>query len=325
MNKSETSLDEFGTEIFQTRDRGERNQVSPRPMSDPPDDEEIRTIRPTQWILSGPDTWQAVPPTYERLIPGLYIANVTDRGIMFHRKSVQVDDLISFPGSFYASILDEIHNFWEMWAKFKKYGFLHRRGYLFYGPAGSGKSSVVQQIVAGIIHRQGLVFMCQHPKILEQGLAEFRRVEPERPIVCLFEDIDAIVRDTGEEGLLSLLDGETQIDRVLNIATTNYPEQLDKRIVARPRRFDRIIKVGMPTPEIRHSYFSKKLKIEENELEVWVKATEEFSFAACAELVISVKCLGNDFDETVKKLRDMLLTKVSSRDFDSGSIGFAQR
>jgi ethanolamine transporter len=30
-------------------------------------------------------------------------------------------------------------------------------------------------------------------------------------------------------------------DKVINIATTNYPERLDRRIVSRPRRFDRII------------------------------------------------------------------------------------
>jgi len=30
---------------------------------------------------------------------------------------------------------------------------------------------------------------------------------------------------------------------VLNLATTNYPEQLDRRFVARPRRFDRVVRI----------------------------------------------------------------------------------
>ncbi len=42
-------------------------------------------------------------------------------------------------------------------------------------------------------------------------------------MVCIFEDIDAIVQEHGEDELLALLDGEARIDYVLNVATTNYP------------------------------------------------------------------------------------------------------
>ena len=63
-----------------------------------------------------------------------------------------------------------------------------------------------------------------------------RSIEPDTQIVCLFEDIDAYIGTYGEEEILSLLDGETQINKVLNVATTNYPRKLDQRITtASPR------------------------------------------------------------------------------------------
>ena len=62
----------------------------------------------------------------------------------------------------------------------------------------------------------------------------------------------------------------------------------------------------MPSPEVRKMYFEKKLKVSEAEIEKWVAASEGFSFAACAELVISVCCFENTFENAVKILDDMM-------------------
>lgn len=69
-------------------------------------------------------------------------------------------------------------------------------------------------------------------------------------------------------------------------------------------------------------YLEKKLKISDcKDLELWVEKTEGFSFAALAELVISVKCLGNDFEASLKGLRELFTKKVSSDEF-RGKAGF---
>ena len=34
---------------------------------------------------------------------------------------------------------------------------------------------------------------CEHPGFLTRAMEVFRKIEPERPVVCLFEDIDAII------------------------------------------------------------------------------------------------------------------------------------
>ena len=152
-------------------------------------------------------------------------------------------------------------------------------------------------------------------------MAVYRRVEQNRQIVCIFEDIEAIIKEYGEAKILSYLDGEHKINKVLNIATTNYPELLDKRIVGRPRRFDRVVKIDNPSEEDRKNYFETKM--DKKSSVTWAKKTEGLSFAALAELIISVKCLDKDFTETIELLRNMQDRTPSSTDSTS-EMGFGE-
>ena len=294
-------------------------------------DEEMGKITPTQWTLVQPDTYVCIPNSVKRLPPGMYnVVPQRNGGIMYEKQRINTDELLDFPDSQINNILRDIDHFWtkEVEANFKYYDYLHRRGYMFYGPQGSGKTCLVQQLIKRIIDAQGIVFYCTKPVLLQLGLAMFRTVEPTRPIICIFEDIDAIIKENGDDILLGLLDGENQVDRVLNIATTNYPELLDKRLVNRPRRFDRVIRIDWPSAAVRRMYFQKKLKIDTNELDVWVEKTDKLSFAACAELVISVKCLGKDFNETVDLLKKQNKAKPRSSDYETDEetpIGFGKR
>lgn len=280
-------------------------------------EDELKDNSKEMWSCLSHGKYMAVSKTIKPLPPGLYTLMLKQWGLQFECKNINVDDLLQFPESKSDRILKEIEHFWNRGEFFKKYGFLHRRGYMFYGPAGSGKTALVQLIISNILKNGGIVFNCGNPDLLDYGLQIFREIEPNRQIVCLFEDIDAIIERYGDSDLLSILDGENQVDKVLNIATTNYPELLDPRIVSRPRRFDRLIHIGMPSDKVRRDYFHRKLQIEKKELDKWVESTDSFSFAACAELVISVKCLGKKFDESVKILKNLMTHKASSKDYSN--------
>jgi len=327
---SEMNLDAFGKSPAAPPKSNRKNRaeaVPSSPTSNSEKDDILNSISLTQWAVCGPNTYKPVSITFPKLESGVYNIAVSQyHGIIYQKKNICVDDLLRFPDSVSDKILGEITTFWGKGKKFLEHGFLHRRGYLLHGPAGSGKTCLVQQIIADIVNSDGLVFQCtNHPAVFNDGLSQFRKVEPNRPIVCLFEDIDAIVEEHGEDEILTLLDGENQIDKVLNIATTNYPEKLDKRLVARPRRFDRVLEIGMPTPEVRKMYFQKKLKVSDVEIDRWVSASDKFSFAACAELVISVCCFEKRFEDAVDNLKEMMTANLSSRryDVDSNNIGFA--
>lgn len=287
-----------------------------------PEKLEEAAARPVQWLLVGSGTYKPMTQTRLSFPPGAYSVTIdlNDKQPIFTRKDLAVDDLMKFNGSISDQILEEIKNFWAKEASFKKAGFLHRRGYLLYGPQGTGKSSTVQQIMADVVARGGVVLICGNTHFFTTGLAAFRQVEPSRPVVCVFEDIDAIIKRYGEDELLAILDGANQIDRVLNIATTNYPEILDKRIVSRPRRFDRVIKIAVPDDTIRTVFLKSKLPKGQN-FKKWFTATKGLSFAGLSEALISVLCLGNDLEDTVKILNDIEHGHPSSDDFGKG-IGF---
>src|SRR5437588_8009827 len=215
---------------------------------------------PIQWKVAMPGLFEACGMTYRRLPAGAYVCSVNQYGEpQLLAKDLQVDDLIDFANSLPSQILQEIENFWSLGDKFQRHGYLHRRGYLLYGPQGSGKSSVVHQVVHRIIKAEHVAVFCEHPGVLTRTMELFRKIEPARPLGWLLEGIDASTERHGDSELLQWLDGSHQINKVINIATTNYPERLDRRIVSRPRRFDRIIKIEAPAAQIREEYLTKKL------------------------------------------------------------------
>jgi AAA+ superfamily predicted ATPase len=317
-------LNDFGTALSTDERRGHNGTpYSGQPLLTAVENATL----PIQWKVALAGVYEACGTTHRQLPAGAYGCNLNQYGEpQLLAKDLQVDDLIDFAQSLPAQILSEIENFWSLGETFKRYGYLHRRGYLLYGPQGSGKSSVVHQVVHRIIKAGHVAVFCEHPGFLTRNMELFRKIEPDRPVVCVFEDIDAIIEMHGDSEVLQWLDGSHQINKVINIATTNYPERLDRRIVSRPRRFDRIIKIEAPTAEIREAYLAKKLPelCEKAELSRWVELTDGLSFAALAELVISVACLGNSLEETIRVLRGLDDQHPNSREFDkAGAMGFA--
>jgi hypothetical protein len=261
----------------------------------------------SQWAVLDGGMYQASGATVARLPAGAYTCTQDPYGnALFLAKPLHVDDLIDFAGSLPSQVLHEIEHFWQIGERFHRRGFLHRRGYLFHGKQGCGKSSLIHQVIAKVAAAGHLAFFCEDPNLLVRALEQLRVVEPQRPMVCIFEDIDAIIAQFGDSALLQWLDGNHQVDRAINLATTNHPEVLDPRIVSRPRRFDRVLQIGEPDERVRELYFARKLpELEPEELSRWVQASTGLSFAALAELVISVDCLGHDLDETAELLRNL--------------------
>jgi len=272
-----------------------------------------------QYTIHGTGTYQICGRTVPALPAGGYTCYVDHCGNpVYQLRDLQVDELIDFPDSLPNQVLREIARFWGMGDRFARHGFLHRRGYLFYGKQGSGKSSLIHQIVARILVQNHVAFFCQYPPHFITCLTRFRQVEPDRPIVCVFEDIDAIIEEHGDADLLQWLDGNHQVNRAVNLASTNYPEKLDRRIVSRPRRFDRILKIEPLGARLREAYFARKLPEQSaQERRRWVQLTDGLPFASLAELVISVCCLENDLEETAALLRGLDKNTPSGSEFGS--------
>ena len=297
-----------------------RDFDTPNPVQDPYDyDDEPGTLKENArlWAKVG-DAYFPADQTVDKLIAGQYSIEYShNRGIYFAPKPINLDDLLILPDSASEEIINNIKQFWNKEETFRKLGFLWKRGILLFGPAGSGKTSTIQLIIKDIIQRGGIAVYVKEPKLTASGLEMLRKIEPTRPIIVVIEDIDALQQMHGEAELLAMLDGDLQIDNVVFIATTNYPEKLDKRIVNRPSRFDIVRKVGMPSDEARAIYLADRnprLLENEKEFEKWIAETDGFSIAHLKELIVSVEALSADFHDTVERLRVMIDKQPSSDD-----------
>lgn len=145
------------------------------------------------------------------------------------------------------SIIDDVKEFLESGSWYNDRGIPYRRGYLLYGPPGSGKTSFIQAL-AGEFDYNIAIMNIGEPNLTDDRLAYLMNNIPERTILLL-EDIDAAFnrREQSKEqgyssgvtfsGLLNALDGVASAEEVITFMTTNHPEKLDPALL-RPGRID---------------------------------------------------------------------------------------
>ena len=183
----------------------------------------------------------------------------------------------------------------------------------------SGKTCTVNLIMKDVVvDRNGIVIKFTNPGLFIEGMRILREIQPTTPVVVLMEDIDSIIEHYEESPVLNILDGVESVQRVVFLATTNYPECLGPRIINRPSRFDKRFHIGYPNPESRMLYFKhlcggKDLKID---LARWVKDTDKFSIAHLKELFVAVIIIGDDYDEALENLKLMKEDISSDKDSD---------
>ena len=137
-------------------------------------------------------------------------------------------------------------------------GIPYRRGYLLYGPPGSGKSSFIRALAGELDYNIAML------NLSERGLTDDRlnhllTIIPRRTLVLL-EDADAAFGNrrtqTDEDGyrganvtfsgLLNALDGVASAEERIVFLTTNYLDRLDSALI-RPGRVDMAVRLGEAT------------------------------------------------------------------------------
>ena len=285
------------------------------------------------WTTSDGKTFIPASQTIKELTPGVYeIKKNHVVGLYFEKIPVKIENLVRFPETNSDRVLDEISKFWGRENMFLEYELSYQRGVLLYGPPGSGKSSTLQLVMHDVVARNGIVVKFNEPNIFLEGIRVLRQIQPATPVVAIMEDIDSILEIYNESEVLNILDGVNAVNKIVFLATTNYPEKLGARIVNRPSRFDKRYRIGFPTDLSRRMYFehiiskgdkdrlAQKLKDLNIDLDQWVKDTDEMSIAHLKELFVAVVILGDSYPEALEALRSMK-EHLDDKDHDS-EMGF---
>lgn len=321
-------FDKVGTNVRYGRGGNNALETVPKPSPSLDGGGNPNTLAMTgqkRWAANHETFWGATQ-TYDELPAGLYRTGWADGiGPILKRQKVETDNLLELPDNASASIIAEFETFWQIADKFRERGFLHKRGFMLWGPPGSGKTSTVTILIKKLVEQHnGIVVFLDRTHEASACLQMVRSIEPSRPVVAIMEDIDALIERHGENEYLALLDGEAQVDNIVFIATTNYPERLDRRFVDRPSRFDTVRYVGMPSAAARRTYLkAKEPSLTDDELSEWVSRTEGFSVAHLKEMIIAIRCFGQPIDEVTSRLAEMHGRKPTSEDSpDRVSAGF---
>ena len=281
-----------------------------------------------QWSTTDSVNFYPAGQTAPKLEPGFWEPKFNpNRGYYFTKLGWKTDQLLRFPETNSEKVINEIQNFWDKEDLFRAHNLSYKRGIILYGPPGSGKSSTIKLVLQNVIDHNGIATKFGNPFVFLECMRVFRRIQPKTPVVALMEDIDAIIEEHGETEVLNILDGVESLDKIVYLATTNYPEQLGARIINRPSRFDRRFKMPHPGPESRRLYLNHLLKqetVKDNniDLDEWVKATEGMSVAHLKELFVAVCILGDPYEEVIGVLKTMAEDKISSDDDKISNMGF---
>lgn len=205
------------------------------------------------------------------------------------------DDLV-LSGSLKETIRDDFKRFLGAQERYESLGIAWRRGALFIGPPGNGKTHCVRALVKELHIPSLYVQSLSHRHFTSEELLQtvFRRARQLRPCILIFEDLDALVNEDNRSFFLNQLDGFEKNVGLLVLATTNHPERIDPAILDRPSRFDRKYHFDLPTGIERHTYlrhWQQRLAGEthwtDQEMDDLAEQTEGFSFAYLKELVVS--------------------------------------
>ncbi len=170
-----------------------------------------------------------------------------------HKASRSLDSIILPPGML-DSIVEDFREFaaddTEAW--YISHGLPHRRSYLFYGPAGVGKTSTIRAL-AGALKLSACFLSLGDYNIGNRELQDALRNIP-KPSMLVIEDIDALFNENRKaenpsmltfSGLLNSLDGLVSADGILTVMTTNHIEKLDPALI-RAGRVDRKFEFKRP-------------------------------------------------------------------------------
>ncbi|PVI02372.1 ATP-dependent Zn protease [Periconia macrospinosa] len=222
-------------------------------------------------------------------------------------RKAQWEDVILEEGMKKAIIAD-VENFFDGQSTYQNLKVPWKRGIIYYGPPGNGKTISIKAMMHALYQRgQDGSDKLSVPTLYVRTLSSFggpeyslrnifAKARQEAPCYLVFEDLDSIVSDNVRSYFLNEVDGLRSNDGILMVGSTNHLDRLDPGISKRPSRFDR--KYYFPDPDYDQrvqyaQYWQQKLKDSDN-IEfpdalcpAVARITDKFSFAYMQEAFVA--------------------------------------
>ncbi|KAL9095847.1 MAG: hypothetical protein Q9165_001844 [Trypethelium subeluteriae] len=216
-------------------------------------------------------------------------------------QKAQWEDVILEEGKKRA-IIGDVDKFFDSRATYERLRVPWKRGVIFHGPPGNGKTISIKATMHSLFKREDPV-----PTLYVRTLANFSgpqyalsqiftKARQAAPCYLVFEDLDSIVSDNVRSYFLNEVDGLNSNDGIYMIGSTNHLDQLDPGIAKRPSRFDR--KIYFPEPNmdqrIQYCHYWQGKLADNPEIEfpdklctAIAKITDKFSFAYMQEAFVA--------------------------------------
>jgi AAA+ superfamily predicted ATPase len=210
-------------------------------------------------------------------------------------KNATFDNLV-LPGTLKEEILSDLQRFFSTRTVYQHYHLPWKRGILFIGTPGNGKTHTVKALTNALnrpcLYVKSFKSRCfNDDKNISMVFAKARKVAP---CLLILEDLDSLLTDENRSFFLNELDGFATNDGVVILATTNHPEKLDPALLDRPSRFDRKYHFNLPALAERVQYIKlwnaslqDEMRLSEQTIIALAETTQDFSFAYLKELFLS--------------------------------------
>lgn len=235
-------------------------------------------------------------------------------------------DQIVLEDSLKAQIVADIERFFASRDLYRELGLPWKRGALFVGPPGNGKTLTIRALAkhlkVPVLYAKS--FVGSHD--VHYGIRSvFQRARQTPGCMMVLEDLDTLVTDHNRSFFLNELDGFSRNEGLCIIATTNHPEALDSAIVERPSRFDRKYHFTLPAKPLRRrmveQWFGTRVERARPSEHVTAQIaaeTEGFSFAYLNELCVSATMAwvsgdASSVDEALVAQCKLLRAQMSSK------------
>ncbi|HEY0756709.1 MAG TPA: ATP-binding protein [Ktedonobacteraceae bacterium] len=210
-------------------------------------------------------------------------------------KSATFDNLI-LAETLKQEIRSDLEQFFAARETYAHYHIPWKRGILFLGTPGNGKTHTIKALI-NLLNKPCLYvksFKAQYCTDDKNISEVFRRARKAAPCILVLEDLDSLLTDENRSFFLNELDGFASNIGIVILATTNHPERLDPAILDRPSRFDRKYLFNLPVLAERIKYLTfwnaslqATMRLSEQAISSIANLTMDFSFAYLKELFLS--------------------------------------